>query len=217
MSSQSTELGESPRMISLGFDAQSYPSGTHMCFIFDDDDERRWVIARFLRSALDGNDLVRYFVDTLTPAEWMQSMREAGLTLPDEVDDQFGVAEADTVYCPDGTFRVDRMLDSLAGLHSRGIREGFAGARASGEMTWATKGYPGSNNLLEYESRINLLVRTVPMTAMCQYDARRFDGTTLYGVLSVHPMMIVHGQVLRNPYYVEPEAFLARLDTGSSA
>ena len=62
---------------------------------------------------------------------------------------------------------------------------------------------------VEYEARINLLVREVPSTIICQYDARLFDGATLYGILSVHPMMIVHGQVVRNPYYIEPEVFLA--------
>jgi len=80
----------------------------------------------------------------------------------------------------------------------------------TGEMSWSLKDYPGSRDLLEYEARINLLVRDVPTTAVCQYDARLFDGATLYGILSVHPMMIVHGRVVRNPYYLEPEVFLAR-------
>ena len=48
------------------------------------------------------------------------------------------------------------------------------------------------------------------LQAHCQYDARRFDGATLFDVLNVHPMMIIRGQVVRNPYYVEPEHFLER-------
>jgi len=56
-----------------------------------------------------------------------------------------------------------------------------------------------------------VLVHTVPITVVRQYDAQRFDGAKLYDILSVHPMMIVHGQVVRNPYYVEAEVFLAKL------
>jgi hypothetical protein len=41
----------------------------------------------------------------------------------------------------------------------------------------------------------------VPVTAICQYDTRLFDGETLYRLLTVHPMMIVRGRVVRNPYY----------------
>ena len=44
-------------------------------------------------------------------------------------------------------------------------------------------------------------------------DARRFDGATILDVLRVHPMMIVHGQIVRNPYYTRPSEFLARHGT----
>lgn len=30
-------------------------------------------------------------------------------------------------------------------------------------------------------------------------------------VLSVHPVMIVRGQLVKNPYYIEPEIFLENL------
>ena len=31
-------------------------------------------------------------------------------------------------------------------------------------------------------------------------------------VLNVHPVMIVRGQLVKNPYYIEPELFLERLN-----
>jgi hypothetical protein len=43
---------------------------------------------------------------------------------------------------------------------------------------------------------------------MCQYDARVFDGATLFRVLKVHPYMSAHGQIVRNPFYTRPEEFL---------
>jgi diguanylate cyclase (GGDEF)-like protein/PAS domain S-box-containing protein len=133
-------------------------------------------------------------------------MRDQGVTLPDELDGrQYSVVDAVETYCPDGTFNVDRMIETVREAHYRSLREGFAGARVTGEASWVKRGHPGSENLVEYERRLNVLVRTVPVTSVCQYDARRFDGATLYDILSVHPMMIVHGQVVRNPYYLEAE------------
>jgi hypothetical protein len=196
-------------MISLGFDAQPYPMGTHMCFIFNDEDERRWVMSRYVQSGLDDNEQVGYFVDTMSPEELKCWMREQGVSLPEALEGQkYSVLEADTTYCPDGTFDVDRMIETVGEAHHRSIREGYGGARVAGEMTWAKRGHPGSENLAEYECRVNVLVRTVPTTAVCQYDAQRFDGAMLYNILSVHPMMIVHGQVVMNPYYIQPEVFL---------
>jgi hypothetical protein len=57
------------------------------------------------------------------------------------------------------------------------------------------------------------VTRTYPYTACCQYDARRFDGETIMDVLSVHPVMIVRGQLVKNPYYIEPEIFLSEYAT----
>ena len=204
--------GESRPMISLGFDEEPYPRGTHMCFIFNDEDERRWVMSKYIQSGLDANEQVGYFVDTMSPDGLKKWMRDQGVTLPDELDGrQYSVVDADVTYCPDGTFNVDRMIETVAEAHYRSLREGYAGARLAGEMSWVKRGHPGSENLAEYECRLNVLVRTVPTTIVCQYDAQRFDGATLYDILSVHPMMIVHGQVVRNPYYVEAEVFLAKL------
>jgi len=45
-------------------------------------------------------------------------------------------------------------------------------------------------------------------TACCQYDARRFSGELIMDVLSVHPAMIVRGQLVKNPFNIEPDVFL---------
>ena len=69
-------------------------------------------------------------------------------------------------------------------------------------------GTPGSDRLMEYEALVNNVLKTHPITAVCQYDANRFSGATIVDVLKVHPMMIVRGQIVRNPYYMKPEDFL---------
>ena len=50
---------------------------------------------------------------------------------------------------------------------------------------------PGGDRLLEYESRVSMLLRDHPVTAVCQYDANEFDGATIIDVLKVHPQMII--------------------------
>jgi hypothetical protein len=199
-------------MISLGFDPGTYPAGTHMCLIFNDDEERRRVIAEFVRSGLEGHEQVRYYVDSMTPEELKKSLRASGVNLPDELDGrQYSFVEANKAYCPDGRFDVHRLLDNSGKAVHQCAEEGYAGVRFTGEMSWARKGISGSEGLIEFECLVNTPEhkRAAPITAICQYDARLFDGATLYGILQVHPMMIVHGQVVRNPYYVEPEVFLA--------
>jgi hypothetical protein len=104
-------------------------------------------------------------------------------------------------YFPNGSFEPDAMLARLRASYEEAIAAGHAGARFAGEMTWALRGIPGSDRIIECESRINDLVKEAPMTVMCQYDLRQFDGATMFDVLSVHPIMIVGGHILRNPFY----------------
>jgi hypothetical protein len=194
-----------PRMTSLGFDPKPYPQGIHMCFIFDNDDERRDVLAKFVQSGLDNDEQVVYFVDTMTPEELKASLRSLGVTIPDdEADTSCLIYSAEQTYCPDGTFQVERMLTSLEQAYDHCCTAGYAGLRVSGETTWVLKHLLDSDHLIEYESKVTLLLQSVPVTAICQYDARLFDGEMLYRLLMVHPMMIVRGQVVQNPYFVQP-------------
>ncbi len=210
------DSGEGQRMISLGFDDEPFPAGTHMCMIFDDDAERRMVIAKFLQAGLDANERVSYFVDTASPEELRQSLGDDGMSLPDEGEGgQFRVVPAEEAYCPGGTFDVELLLGSRPDRYKSALSDGYVGARVTGEMGWVTKGLPGSERIVEYEARLNTSeARKVPTTGLCQYDVRLFDGKALHDILSVHPMIVVHGQVLRNPFHVDPEEFLAKLAAG---
>jgi hypothetical protein len=67
---------------------------------------------------------------------------------------------------------------------------------------------PGGERLLEYESRVSILLRDHPVTSVCQYDANLFDGATIMEVLKVHPKMIINGMVINNPFYILPESYL---------
>lgn len=204
-------MSDSERMISLGFTAERFPAGTHMCYIYNDDTERRDVVSKYVESGLRGHEKVGYFVDLVSPGDMPADPSALGIDLPSDIDAR-GLSITPTLdtYCPDGTFLPERMLEKLRSMYRGSIAEGYAGARAGGETSWALQGIPGSERLIEYEARINTIVAEYPTTVVCQYDARRFDGATLFDVLNVHPMMIVRGQVVRNPYYVEPEHFLAK-------
>ncbi len=195
--------------VQMGFTDESFPAGTHMCLIYADDLERRELISRFLESGLAAGEKVGYFADTRSPEKARTWLLNAGVQSPhDDKAGQLTFAVAEQVYCPQGKFIPDEMLATLQDFYQQAIDEGFSGARVSGEMSWALRGIPGSDRLIEYEARINEVVPDYPITPICQYNASLFDGATILNVLKVHPMMIVHGQIIRNPYYMKPREFL---------
>jgi len=187
------------RMVSLGFTSERFQPGTHICYLYCDDDERRRVMSCFVRSGLEASEAVGYFADVMAPEMLEPELARLGIPLsPPQLKPSLAI---DT-YCVGGRFEPDTMLGNLREFYARAEGEGFAGARVTGEMTWALRGIPGSERLVEYESSLNELVKTVPATIICQYDTRRFDGATAFEVLAVHPMILLHGQVWRNRYYV---------------
>jgi len=197
------------RAASMGFTDEKFPTGTHMCFIYDNEDERRKVIGKFLNAGLHEREKIAYFADIMAPAEVETWLREMGVDVPKPGNaPAFSITVAEKTYCPDGKFDPEVMLSTLRTYHKTVLDEGYPGSRLSGEMSWALRGIPGSDRLIEYEALVNGVLVTHPITAICQYDARRFNGALIFDVLKVHPMMIVNGQVVRNPYYMKPEEFL---------
>lgn len=95
---------------------------------------------------------------------------------------------ADSIYLKDGCFEVDRIMafwkNTFTNLKVAGTERLFI----SGEMSWATKGAPGSELLLEYESKLQETVVDYPwVTVLCQYDLNAFPSTTIYDTLVIHP------------------------------
>ncbi|MBD2427797.1 MEDS domain-containing protein [Phormidium sp. FACHB-1136] len=199
-------------IIDMGFTAEPFPANTHMCYIFNDEDERREVIARYTNSGITSEELVGYFAD-LDNADLLEEyLLSIGIHPPDASHrDHVMFCPAHTVYCPDGHFTAKEMIRRLKALHHTCQEHHWPNVRVTGEMSWALSPHiTGAEELVEYESRLNLLMETHPLTAICQYDANRFDGATLFEILQVHPMMVVRGQIVRNPYYLPPEEFLTR-------
>ena len=186
-----------------------------MCCIYRDENERRRVVSQFINSGLRAGELVKYNADKETAGEVVAYLTDIGVDFSSvSHDGQLLPMCADKVYCPDGTFSPDRMLEAVQAFGERCTKKGYSSYRGMAETGWAFKGYPGSERLIEYESRVNLVIGQLNYTAICQYDARLCNGEMLFNVLRVHPFMIAQGLVVRNPFYVRPEEFLAKLRSG---
>ncbi|MGD9579230.1 MAG: MEDS domain-containing protein [Syntrophorhabdus sp.] len=190
--------------VPMGFTGEEFPPGMHICYIYTNEEERKWIIFRFLESGLLKGEKVSYFIDTETPDKMKEQQTALGIDeLYQEYREIFTLASTRETYYPTGTFVPDDMLFWLSEFYTRSVEEGYTGTRASGEMSWAIRGIPGSSRLMEYEARLNSTFMKYPITGICQYDSKRFDNATLRDVLAVHPMIIFHGRVLRNPYYIK--------------
>ena len=199
--------------VEIGFTQEVIPECHHLCLIYDDDAQRRKIVSEYLAAGIKKKEIVRYFADETNPDDVRTWLLEMGIELND--DDAFRIIKAENSYCPDGRFVPQQVIDNAISRYAMAKKAGYSGSRVSGEMSWVLRGIPGSNHLLEYETGLNLIQDDFPHIGMCQYDARIFSGSMLFQILQVHPFMVAKGQIVKNPFYIKPEEFLANLRANS--
>jgi hypothetical protein len=191
--------------MSLGFSAAAV-RGCHVCMIFESEEQRRDVAAEYVAAGIRGRERVRYFADR-TPPELVRGWIAArGIAVPEaEASGAFAVVSASAAYCAGGSHAPEPTVAAVKTGYQVAAAGGFVASRVCGEMSWVLRGLPGSERFLEYEALLNRIDVKFPHTGMCQYDARLFDGATLFRVLSIHPFVVAQGQIVHNPYYVAPD------------
>jgi len=196
--------------ISLGFTGERFPAGVHICQIFSDDEEREEALLQYVQSGLETGERTSCFSDKAPPAVVSKHLACHGISYEERCGcGDLTMAKPKDIYFKNDRFDPDRMIEVLTKYHEDSVLEGYPAARVIGEMSPEIQHIPGGSRLLEYESRVSLLQRKHPVTCVCQYDARSFDGAMIMDVLKVHPLMVIRGAVVRNPFFVPPEAFLA--------
>jgi len=190
--------------------------GLHMCYLYGDEDERVRTIARWLDGGVEAGGLIEYFGAKTDEAALIDQLDRLSGRAPAAKPRNIAWRAAQTVYTPDGPFRrqpmMDRLREGYDRLHGAACAAGAPDApiMVTGEMEWAL--VPGAcdmDELVRYEFEVTGVLAEKPLTALCQYDARRFDPQTLYRVLKVHPYMVMHGQILPSPYFDPSDPHLA--------
>jgi PAS domain S-box-containing protein len=180
--------------------------GDHGCLIYETDEEHRKAIVAYLRPGLEQGEKVIYIADTRPIETIISYLRDEGMDVDHyQKNGQLCFFSADDTYLRNGVFEPEEMLDLLKVATESALSAGFSALRGTGEMTWALRGCPGSNRLIEYEAKLNEFITGKKCFLLCQYDRRRFDPDILLEVLNTHPVAIINTEVYKNYYYVTPK------------
>lgn len=200
------------RQVSFGIGDRRFHEGLHVCHIFADDADRSAVRARFIQTGIESGDKALCLCDTDQPEQVVSELIALGLDR-ELAAARLVAASAAESYCPTGVFSPDALLSQLKGMVEASCAAGFSGLRITGDMAWIHRRGVTLEQVMDYELKVLDYIEGIPCTAVCEYDARRFDGATLLDVLSVHPAVFVHGQLAWNPYYMDRHEFITRFQS----
>lgn len=184
----------------------------HVCAFFHSLDEEYRVLLPFIRDGFATGDRAFHVVDPTLREEHLRRLRAAGIdTAQSEPTGQLKLCDWHAAHLHNGRFDQHRMLAFLEAELKDGAKQGFPLSRSIGHMEWAVEDWPGVEDLVEYEARLNYILPQYPDPIICVYDLNRFGGAIVLDMLRTHPMVIIGGTLQENPFFVPPDQFLQQL------
>lgn len=189
------------------------PRPTHICAFFGSPAQEAACVAPYLAEGLDTGEQVFAVREAASCMPYLRRLSAAiGRSFDPEIaSGQLRLRATEETYTAPPGFESDRMIEILVHVIDEARAAGHPRLRTCGDMGWAITGLRDTDELMEYEARVNLIQHAHECTFMCVYDLNKFGGRAVMDVLSTHPMVVMGDRVVDNPYYVEPRDFLQRL------
>ena len=189
----------------------------HICGFFDSREQQYEVIIPYILEGLEANDKVVNILEGNRHSEHCRCLTDNGISIAQKLSSgQLEVLASENSYIKDGEFAAEKMYKMLEQTLLSASRAGYDSVRACGDMVWALKNLPGTDELLEYEARLNLLTPQHAVSLICMYDISSFSQNTLRDILLTHPYVIKDGKISKNPHYVEPLELISSLSHSRS-
>jgi hypothetical protein len=181
---------------------------SHICAFFDSEKEEYDCLVPYFAEGLENGEQVLSIRDAVSHRAHLEKLVAQGLPTGKALaDSSLKVMASEETYLKDGCFDHERMFAMLEDALKDGERN-FGRVRTCGEMSWALRNVAGTDQLMEYEARVNTLLPRHDCTLMCVYDVNKFSGRVLMDALSTHRHVLVNGKVVENQYYVSPMEYL---------
>jgi len=186
-----TLMSTAPTAIRLG--GEELQDQRHICALVDGASQVDALLVPFITAGLDRGDRVVHVLNPQVRDAHLHRLADAGI----DVDAVTASRQLEVLTWGDAYMRGGR-FDRLAQLAylKRMVTEthelGYPMTRYVGSTEWALEDKT-VRELLEYEARVNAVVRNQPDVFVCTYDLNHHSARTIAEVLDVHPAAIVGG------------------------
>ncbi|MDC0584607.1 MEDS domain-containing protein [Bacteroidales bacterium] len=183
-----------------------------MAGLYETEEERDEILTGFLSEGIKAGDMQLYCPVEQTEDELKEKLVKVCPSCKSKIDghEHISFSSAKDLYYPNGTFSPIAMDESLERFFEHSQKNGKINIRATAEMAWALEAIPGVEHLMAYEARLNYFILGKPWISICLYNTRKFSGSVIMNVLKTHPYTISGGVLMQNPYFEDPEKWLAK-------
>jgi MEDS: MEthanogen/methylotroph, DcmR Sensory domain len=177
----------------------------HICAFFDSREEQYEVLLPWIKEGIYNNEEVLNILESKLHAEHCSRLAKENIPVRESIESgQLKIASTEDTYLQGGAFAVDRMFNLVEQAVVNAQNGPYGMFRGCGEMQWALKNLPGTDQLMEYEARLNFLTPKYDCSIICIYDINKFSGRAVADILATHSHVILNGKIHKNPHFIEP-------------
>lgn len=142
----------------------SFAGGTlheyrHVCAFFDSFEDEVRVLSPFIQEGLARGEKAFHIVDPDVRATYPGELQRRGIDVASaEQRGQFEIRTWHEAYLREGRFDQNAMLALIEEVLNGGKAEGFPLTRLVAHMEWSLQDFPGVDDLVEYETRLNYVL-----------------------------------------------------------
>ena len=197
------------------FDRTAFGAHRHICAFFNSAEEEARVLTPFIKEGLNNGEKSLHIVDPAARDAYLTRIRTSDIPVDASIAaGQLEVVPWDQAHLRSGRFDQYAMLAWADDVLTKAAA--CAGARLVAHMEWALLDLPGVEDLLEYETRVNHMMRKHDVPVVCAYDATRFNAGVAMDIMRTHPLVIIGGVLQENPFYVSPDELLEEIRAARS-
>jgi hypothetical protein len=184
----------------------------HICAFFDSREEQYEILLPWIKEGLNNNETVFSILERNMHNDHCLRLENADVQVQETLESgQLQVVATEDTYLNGGSFAAERMFNIVEQAMIDAKNGPCCMFRGYGEMQWALKNLPGTDELIEYETRLNLLTPKYDCNLLCIYDINKFSGRAIADILASHSHVILNKRIHKNPHFIEPLELLKML------
>jgi len=176
-----------------------FKQGDHICVFYRDSSTLLETIAPYLVDGLRNGERCFCAQKAAMVPRLRLALETLGVDTHQEIKrGSLEIHTEEEVYFVNGKFQPEAIMETLERSIDESLRQGYAGFRTAGEMSWAVCGSSSCDQLLEYERMVDNAYPDRAAIGICQYPVQDFSREVLEEVIAAHRLALEETMVSRN-------------------